>query len=415
MFTKFRSAMATGTYQFDLMNITSGWAGDFMGPGLVQPVPHDVLCTLNASNWSKFVAQSAQWNGKFQGVPLKGNTHLLWYRLDLFANTQYQQQFKAKYGYDLAPPKTWNQYYDVCQFFNTFSWNSTGKSYGCVETMGRAQGAVYFLIGRAAGYSKVPGDPNFFFDSKTMKPLINNAGWVQALTDFKKAINVGPPGAASLGFADTRPLFEGGSAAITVDWDDPMGLSLQSDSKITGKLGAALVPGGARLYNYASKQWQDTPQGNSAPFLAVTTWLWTVPKSAKYSAAAWDLVTFLNNQSAHPVLVATPAAAAAPTYDTDYALSEKYFIAEGATPSNVKSFLDAHKAGVENPNAVLDLRIPGGGDYYNALDTQFSRGMSGELTPQAALDAAYADWEGITDRLGRDSQLKAYIASLASS
>jgi multiple sugar transport system substrate-binding protein len=194
-----------------------------------------------------------------------------------------------------------------------------------------------------------------------------------------------------------------------------MGLSLLPDSKITGKLGAALVPGGTRLYNYTNKQWQDTPQGNTAPFLAVTTWLWTVPKSAKYSEAAWDLVTFLNNQSAHPVLVATPAAAAAPTYDSDYALSEKYFVAEGATQSNVKSFLDSHKAGVEHPNAVLDLRIPGGGDYYNALDTQFSRAMSGELTPQAALDAAYADWESITDRLGRDAQLKAYNASLASS
>jgi multiple sugar transport system substrate-binding protein len=280
--------------------------------------------------------------------------------------------------------------------------------------MGRAQGSVYFLIGRAAGYSKVLGDPYFFFDPSTMKALVNNPGWVQALTDWKADISVGPPGAASLGFADTRPLFEGGQAAITVDWDDPMGLSLQSDSKITGKLGAAVVPGGNRLYSYKTKQWQDTPQGNAAPFLAVTTWLWTVPKTAQHADAAWDLAVFLNNQSAHPVLVATPAAAAAPTYQTDYDLSYKYFVQEGATPSNVKSFLDAHQAGVDNPNAVLDLRIPGGGDYYNALDTEAQRAMSGELTPQQALNAAAADWEQITDRLGRSQQLQSYLASLKS-
>ena len=34
--------------------------------------------------------------------------------------------------------------------------------------------------------------------------------------------------------------------------------------------------------------------------------------------------------------------------------------------------------------------------------------MSGAKTPQQALDDTAAAWEQITDRLGRDKQLKAY-------
>jgi len=38
--------------------------------------------------------------------------------------------------------------------------------------------------------------------------------------------------------------------------------------------------------------------------------------------------------------------------------------------------------------------------------------VSGELKPKQAMDAAAAEWEQITDRLGRDKQIKDYKASL---
>ena len=39
------------------------------------------------------------------------------YRKDLFENKDEQAAFKAKFGYDLAPPKTWAQYKDIAEFF----------------------------------------------------------------------------------------------------------------------------------------------------------------------------------------------------------------------------------------------------------------------------------------------------------
>ena len=42
---------------------------------------------------------------------------ILYYRKDLFESTAEQKNFKAKYGYDLAPPVTWQQFTDAAEFF----------------------------------------------------------------------------------------------------------------------------------------------------------------------------------------------------------------------------------------------------------------------------------------------------------
>ena len=57
------------------------------------------------------------WNGKVLSQTMDGDVHTYTYRIDLFENPDNQKAFKAKYGYDLAPPKTWKQYLDIAEFF----------------------------------------------------------------------------------------------------------------------------------------------------------------------------------------------------------------------------------------------------------------------------------------------------------
>ena len=54
------------------------------------------------------------------------------------------------------------------------------------------------------------------------------------------------------------------------------------------------------------------------------------------------------------------------------------------------------------------MRITGTQEYYDILDSNLSSAMSGAKTPQQALDDTAAGWQQVTDRLGRDKQLKAY-------
>ena len=62
----------------------------------------------------------------------------------------------------------------------------------------------------------------------------------------------------------------------------------------------------------------------------------------------------------------------------------------------------------KSTTALTYLRIPGTFEYWDILDKNLSATMSGEMSAQEALDATAAAWEGVTDRLGRDSQLQYY-------
>ena len=55
-------------------------------------------------------------NGKIYGFPDDGDVFLMYYRKDIFADPALQKDFKAKLGYDLAPPKTWKQFGEIGQF-----------------------------------------------------------------------------------------------------------------------------------------------------------------------------------------------------------------------------------------------------------------------------------------------------------
>jgi multiple sugar transport system substrate-binding protein len=76
--------------------------------------------------------------------------------------------------------------------------------------------------------------------------------------------------------------------------------------------------------------------------------------------------------------------------------------------SQATEYLAAVKDTIASPNAVVDLRITGAAEYFDALDTQLARAVAGEVTAQEALDQVAKDWEAITDRLGREQQIKLY-------
>ena len=62
---------------------------------------------------------------------------------------------------------------------------------------------------------------------------------------------------------------------------------------------------------------------------------------------------------------------------------------------------------------VLDLRVPQNQRYQQVvLDTANSQYLAGELTVEEAMQQIFDGWQEITDELGRDEQLAAYLGSL---
>ena len=88
------------------------------------------------------------------------------------------------------------------------------------------------------------------------------------------------------------------------------------------------------------------------------------------------------------------------------------YLAAGWDETDVREYLDAYYVNFNAPTMLPYMHITGTQEYYDALDSNLSAAMSGAKTPQQALDDTAAQWEAITDRLGRDKQLQAYQSAI---
>src|SRR5262249_13219100 len=149
-----------------------------------------------------------------------------------------------------------------------------------------------------------PGDPSLFFDMDTMKPRINNPGFVQALTEYAAITKFGPPGMQNFGVANVRSLFPGGQAALAVDWAD-VGIlcEAQSVSVIRGRCGTIITPGSQVVMNYQTGKLEGLGKISHAPYLAFGGWTIGVSKFSKNPAVAFDFAAFMGGKELAPLLV----------------------------------------------------------------------------------------------------------------
>lgn len=100
-----------------VMNLTDYMAGkgkEYTNPGL----------DLKDFIGTKFTTAP---DGKLYQLPDQQFANLYWFRADLFARKDLQDKFKAKYGYDLGVPLNWSAYEDIAEFFTNDVKQIDGK------------------------------------------------------------------------------------------------------------------------------------------------------------------------------------------------------------------------------------------------------------------------------------------------
>lgn len=409
---KVLAATGTGTFLADVYYIGSQTAGQLMASDRVLEVPANLRGRLGLDQipdlYNKY---QLSWNGKLYGIPWDGDMLMLNYRKDLLSDPKYQEAFKTQFGYDLAAPESWKQYADIAQFFTGKDWDNGKPGYGLVELPMRKNHAWNGFLSRAAGYAKLPDDPAFFFDPTTMKPRINNPGFVKALEDWKTAMQWGPPDMQSYDWAANAQAFVGGRAALDIQWGDIGPMSVDPNTSVVqDKVGFAVTPGSTSVWNTKTEKWESSAEPNKAPFAGFGGWIYVVPKLTKHPDAALDLATFLGSPEVRLKAVTTPGCGVNP--DSLAQLDPSIWVAAGFSEDAAQNYTQAIKDSLSNPNVVFDLRIPGIFDYKDALEIAVTKALAGEATPQAALDTAAQQWDAITDRLGREQQGRYYRESL---
>lgn len=417
VFSKIRSAALAGEYLGDLYNISALWGGDLMGGGYLEPVPDEVRAELDLDDIVPAYRQYLSWGGELYATPLDGDCTMMDYRKDVLSNPAHQSKFKTEYGYDLpVPPKTWKEFLDVSKFFTGWDWSGTGKpGYGEAIAMIRGGTSYWVFNTHAAAYSKYPGDPAYFFDPETMKPLINNPGFVRALEEWKQEATYGPPGMVTQSQGDIRASYISGGAVFTYEFGDIGTLSIDPNtSAVKDKLGFAVAPGSTEVYNRKTGAWETFDEVQYAPYLAFGGWLQVVPKDSKQKEAAWDLARFMGTQPVQLQAAVLPNSGVNPSRLSTLSDVQPWVDAGFDEPS-AEEYLTAIEGTISSPNALLDMRIPGQPDYQDALEVQLSRVLAGEVDAQEGLDIAANDWEVITERLGREQQRALYNDSLKES
>lgn len=407
LFQKIRTAFVSGANPFDVLVYASDWAGDIMGSGYVIEVPKKVQDQVGYKNLiPAYRDRILSWGGKIYGLPYDGDAHMVYYRRDLLTDAKYQSDFKAKYGYDLpAPPKTWAQYYDVAEFFNGMTIDGQ-TIYGAGTAFKPHAQSYWTFLGLAASFAKAPGNPAYFFDPNTMKPEINNPGFVKALDYYASLVKVGPPGVTNWDVGDIRSNFPAGKVVLGIDWGDVGPLASDPNSSVVvGKWGSSLEPAVDQYWDNKKKAWVNAR--NQAPFLAFGGWIQGVTSTSKNKAAALDFAAFMGNETMSLRLAVEPGTGVNPHFVTDMKDLVPW-TKLGMTAPQAKEYLDAIGNIIGNSNNVVDLRIPGAAEYFDALDTQLAQAVAGQVSSKDALDAVAKQWDQITDRLGRDQQKKLY-------
>lgn len=396
---------------FDIYVVISMWSGTLLGGGHIEPVPAAIKRQIDWDDVLPIYRNTVlSWNNVAYGLPYDGDCINLYYRRDLFENPEYRARFKKKYKYELQPPATWTEYRDIAEFFTGWDWNGDGVAdYGIAGSRVKGDISMLQFFAQAAAHAKHPDDPAYYFDPDTLKPRINNPGFVRALEIWIDTLKFGPPGMANFAGHDVRNSFVAGQAAMAIDWAD-MGVHAVNSpaSVIKDKIGYAQIPGSLEVFDSRSGKWDKRPNQVSS---ISGNWSFFVSKASKHKDLAFAFAAYMTSKELTKKLTAISGTAVNPSrhshFDDAASWNQSGFSTESA-----RAYLDEITRSLSNPNVVYDITIPGAGEYYQVFDELVARAVKGELPPKKALDMVAAEWEKITDRLGREQQIAYYRASL---
>ena len=406
LFQKVLTPLQSGQDAYDIFFNASLWIGD-LNPYEAQ-VPEAYLSVPAMQDVTQNYKDVATWNGKMSQYPVDGDRHYLKYRTDLFDNDTIKAKYKTDTGKDLRVPETWDEYNEIAKYFSGWDWDNTGdKNYGSAEVTKRDDLMFSAFISRAAPYAKNPNvKGGFYFDLATMKPLINNPGFVKGLQLFVDAQKAFPPGGSSFGLGDEILSFGGGQTAMSYSWDDAFIQAMEKTSPIRNKVAAAPLPGATQVWNRNTNQWDTFTTPNRAPYI---TWGWGVAVSnlSKNQDMAFDFLCFFSNEANHTLDLQIGRFGVNPFRTSDF--DPKFWEDKLGWEANTAETYVKTLSGMDGaPNRVFDLRVPGVNEFMTSMATGVAFAMANEKTPQQALDDVATEWTAIVDRIGVDKVREAY-------
>ena len=375
----------TGAY--DVLSVVPAWFGDFVEQGMVEPLGPFIDQYMNKADLDDYhptYKGLMNFGGQIYGLFDDGDGIVLYYRTDLFEDATNLSEFKAKYGYDLAPPADWKQFDEIAAFFTE---KGAGNSWGAASQ--RATGQVYGWFSE-----EFRNRGGRFFDEATLDATLDSEAGVATLTAMLERNKLMPPGIETWGFIEVLTAWMAGQLAMIGGTWPPIGrwsegttaeqLSWVPETQVAGKVGYSVMPMGHSLHN--------------AGFSL------SVSADSKNKEAAYLFIQWLTSPTISLERVMLPYALRDP-YRLSHFTSEEY----RGRWANAGKYLDTLSAIADT--CLLDIIMPGANEYHVALDQMVTSAQAGTSVADA-LASGNSAFNEITDRVGRDKQKAAYAEFL---
>jgi multiple sugar transport system substrate-binding protein len=232
---------------FDMVVGDSQWTGagstgghyvdltDFYGK-------HKVLDSM-APATVKAYAEYPGNSGKYWSIPLEGDAAGWAYRKDWFEDPKEMEAFKAKYGYDLAVPKTYKELRDIAEFF----YRPDEKRYGIAIYTDNSYDAMLMGIESTIfSYGGELGD----YSTYKVDGILNSPQNAEAVEMYKQLYGFTPPNWGKTFFQESNQAITENLAAMSLNFfaffPALANKASNPNADVTGYFANPAGPGGAQ-------------------------------------------------------------------------------------------------------------------------------------------------------------------------
>jgi multiple sugar transport system substrate-binding protein len=364
--------MGGGT-DYDLLEIYPTWVGEYAESEFIQNLD-DLYKQYDSEITTTDFIEGAQvgfdqYKGSWYAIPYDGDVNLFYYRKDLFDDSKNKADFKAKYGYELNPPKTWKQVRDMAEFFTGRQPGLYGFGTLALKTWWAVDywANVYRNLAVAKGLKFENGLVN---DSGAIE--LDKAAFIEANDFYMDLMKFSPPGILSWGYPESKEGLGNGTVAMSMQWAtgvfrDPR------QAKYWDQVYATVMPGFEKA-DGSVEQVTSFAVGKAL----------VIPTSTKNAELAFLYAQFLASKTMQ-------------IYETN--------TGSGVDPNRTSVWDDQRVKDVWGPLApttmeslnigIGDIKVPQASKLYETILNELHRSWSGNQTSAEAYDNTVKEWKKI--------------------
>jgi ABC-type glycerol-3-phosphate transport system substrate-binding protein len=195
---------------YDIFNLDYNWIPEFGEGGHLVPMG-DVLGAEDLADFHPLSIEVSTWNGELLAIPQTIHPATLWYNSALYLDPQMQADYKAETGADLAPPESFDEWFDQVKFFDGREFNGQELS-GWAAQAAKGFGNVHTWLSFAFSYGCQP------FNADYTESTLSTPACIEATERWAEMMQYMPAGANEFTYDNVTASAQQGTIATAIQW-----------------------------------------------------------------------------------------------------------------------------------------------------------------------------------------------------